>query len=174
MATPTRLTIAAAALLLAACATPYKPDSTWNGGGYGQHLEAPNVYQVWFHGNTYTTEDRSEELATLRAAEVCLGDGKPFMRASNYQTRSDLSVVTPPVSIMKSVPVIPTYGNPPSPVPTVVGYRGGGNRYDSFSGLKVECLADKGEDAQEAAVVAKRIRERYKLTAGSTPQAASR
>jgi len=160
---PTRITIAATAALLTACATPYKPDSTWNGGGYGERLQAPNTYEVWFHGNPQTSEDRSEDLAVLRAAEVCLGDGKPFMRTSNFQTRSDLSVVRPPVTVMKSVPVVPTYGNPSSPVPTVVGYRPGGYRYDSFSGLKVECLAERGEDAQEAKAVAATIRERYQL-----------
>ena len=163
MRTPTRLTIAAAAAIVTGCATSYRPDSYWNQGGYGEQAQAPGVYQVWFHGNDHTTEDLSADLAMLRASEVCLGESKPFMRTSNFQDRRDVAFVTPGFTIMKSVPVIPTSGNPPSPVPTVVGYRPGGEHYETWSELKVECLAEKGEDTQEAAVVGATIRARHEI-----------
>ena len=174
MGTPTRLSVAATAAILAACATPYKPHSEWNQGGYGEQLQAPGIYHVWFGGNHYTTEDRSEELAVLRAAELCLGESKPFMRISNFETASHLSVKTPGFTVMKSVPQAPTYGNPPSPVPRVVGYVPGGERYNTWSQLNVECLAERGEGAQEAAVAAATIRERYEIAAKPTTQASSR
>lgn len=163
MGTPTRLTVAATAALLTACATPSKPNSVLNQGGYGEELRAPDIFHVWFSGNHYTSEDRSEELAVLRAAELCLGESKPFMRTSNYQTVSYVSVETPGFEVLKSVPRAPTYGNPPSPVPTVVGYMPGGKRYNTWSQLKVECLAEKSEDAQEATAVAAAIRQRYEI-----------
>ena len=165
MGTPTRLAIAAAAVLLTACATKYKPASAWNQGGYGEQLQAPGIYQVWFRGNHHTTEYQSDDLAMLRAAEVCLGDGKPFMRTSNYESRREVGVVTPGFTVMKSVPVVPTSGNPPSPVPTVVGNIPGNAHYDTWSGLKVECLAEKSENAKEATAVAALIREQYRLAA---------
>jgi len=88
MGTPTRLSVAATAAILTACATPYKPESVLNQGGYSEQRRAPGVFAVWFRGNAKTTEDRCEELAVLRAAELCLGESKSFMRTSDFQTSS--------------------------------------------------------------------------------------
>src|SRR5262245_37919791 len=90
MGTATRLSVAATAAFLAACATPYRPESVLNQGGYSEQRRAAGVFDVWFRGNHYTSEDRSEELAMLRAAELCLGESKPFMRTSNHQGTSYL------------------------------------------------------------------------------------
>jgi hypothetical protein len=171
MGTPTRLSAAATAAILAGCATPYQPESALNQGGYTEQRRAPGVFEVWFRGNYYTTEDRSEELAVLRAAELCLGESKPFMRTSDFQSGTALDTITPGFSIMRSQPVAPVGGNSTSPVPTVVGHIPGRALYTTRSGLKVECLAETGEDAQEAAVVAASIRERYAIAARSTPRA---
>jgi hypothetical protein len=145
MGTPTRLSVAATAALLAACATPYRPDSVLNQGGYGDQRRAPAVFEVWFRGNHYTSEERSHELAVLRAAELCLGESKPFMRTSNFQSANNLD---------------DSKGN------SLPAWR----LYSPWSGLKVECLAERSEDAQEAAVVAATIRERYAIAARSTPR----
>lgn len=140
MGPPTRLTIAAAATILAACATPYRPESVLNQGGYSEQRRAPGVYAVWFIGNVNTPTDRCEELAVLRAAELCLAESKPFMRTSDFQTTAP-----------------PTHWLPRSELEP------------PRSALKVHCLAEKGEDAQEAAAVAESIRKRYKITAKSRP-----
>jgi hypothetical protein len=174
MGTPTRLSVAAIATtaILTACATPYRPNSTWNQGGYSEQRREPGVYQVWFHGNHYTNEDRTEELAMLRGAELCLAENKPFMRAGVFQTSKELDVTTPGFVVYKSIPQAPVggYGNPPSPVPTVVGGIPGGNRYNTMSGLTVECLAETNEGAMETTVVAATIRERYKINPKSAPR----
>jgi hypothetical protein len=146
MGTPTRLSVAATAALLAACATPYKPDSALNQGGYGEQRRAPGVFEVWFRGNHYTSEERSHELAVLRAAELCLGENKPFMRTSHFQSTSYLDDTMP--------------GN------SLAEWR----LYTPWSGLKVECLAERSGDAQEAAVVAATIRERYGIATRSAPR----
>src|SRR5262245_12345401 len=88
MGTPTRLSVAAMAVALSACATPYKPESALNQGGYSEQRRAPGVYAVWFLGNERTSEDRSEDMATLRAADLCLAEGKSFMRTSDFNTSS--------------------------------------------------------------------------------------
>ena len=149
MGTPTRLTVAATASLLAACATPYRPDAVLNQGGYGEQRRAPGVYEVWFRGNNRTSEERTDDLALLRAAELCLGESKPFMRTSNFQSTSYLREIS---------------GGSPA------DWR----HYIPWSGLKVECLAETSEDAQDAAALAVAIRERYKINAKSTPQTPSR
>src|SRR5262245_40904358 len=169
MGTSTRLSVAATAALLAACATPYKPESAFNGGGFSEQRRATGVYQVWFVGNEYTSEDRSDELALLRGAELCLAERKPFMRASNFQTGSVLRGVSPGFSIMRSMPVVPTSDNQNGqPVPRIIGYVPGRALYTTRSGLKVECLAEGGENAQDAAAVAASLRERYRLARAST------
>jgi hypothetical protein len=175
MGTPTRLSVAATAAILAACATPYKPESALYGGGFSEQRRAPGVYAVWFAGNVYTTEDRSEELAVLRAAELCLGEGKAFMRTSDFQTGTALSGYTPTTPIKSLTPVVPTTAKPTSPIPTTVGYMPGRALYTTKSALKVECLLQKGEDAQDAAAVASSFRERYglrRLSADSNSPAA--
>jgi hypothetical protein len=145
MGTPTRLSVAATAALLAACATPYRPDSVLNQGGYGEQRRAPGVFEVWFRGNHNTSEDRSHELAVLRAAELCLGESKPFMRTSNFQSTNNLDE---------------TKGN----------NHAAWSLYSPWSGLRVECLAERSEEAQEVAVVAATIRERYGIATRSAPR----
>jgi hypothetical protein len=149
MGTPARLRVAATAAFLAACATPYRPDSVLNQGGYGEQRRAPGVYEVWFRGNHYTSEDRSHELAVLRAAELCLGESKPFMRTSNFQSTNNLDG---------------SKGQNPL----------ASRLYSPWSGLKVECLAERSEEAQEVAVVAATIRARYGIATGSAPRTPGR
>jgi len=164
--TSTRLSVAAIAAILAACATPYKPESTFNGGGFSEQRRARGVYEVWFAGNEYTTQDRSDDLALLRAAELCLAESKPFMRTRDFHSDTVLSGVTPPSPIRRSVPVVPTPDNPNGqPVPRTVGYVPGRALYTTRSGLRVECLAEKSEDAQEATALAASLREKYGLAA---------
>lgn len=61
------------ALLLAACASTYKPNGL--AGGFSETQLDTNVFRVSFHGNGYTHRDRAEELALLRSADVTLKSG---------------------------------------------------------------------------------------------------
>ncbi len=134
--TTTRLTLALAAALLPACATSYHPESFLYHEGYSEQRRAAGVYEVWFKGSVNTPDDRCEDLAVLRAAELCLAESKPFMRTSHFQT---------------TTPANHWVRNSQRDLP--------------MSALNVECLADKGGDAQDAAVVAATMRKRYKITA---------
>ena len=71
------LTLAAAALLIAACATstPYGPAE--NGKGYGfsdQRIES-NRYRITFRGNSVTSRETVENALLYRAAELTLFNG---------------------------------------------------------------------------------------------------
>lgn len=61
------------AFLLPGCATPYQR-SGFAGGFEETHL-APDVFRVSFNGNGFTTPQRCQEFALLRAAEVCQQKG---------------------------------------------------------------------------------------------------
>jgi hypothetical protein len=58
---------------LAGCATPYKSNGL--GGGYGETQLAPDVFQVYFNGNSSTTSERARDFALLRAADITLQHG---------------------------------------------------------------------------------------------------
>lgn len=129
------LTTICSAALLGACATAYKPESLGNRGGYSETKRAPGVWQVWFVGNAQTTQDKADDFAMLRGAELCLAEGRPFMRAANFDSRADF---------------IGSHEN---------------RLYQFRSTVEITCLAEKSGDAQEAAAVAADIRKRYRIAA---------
>lgn len=55
-------------LLLAACATGYKPEGF--SGGFFELQLSENVYRVSFDGNGYTGSRRAADMALLRSAEL--------------------------------------------------------------------------------------------------------
>jgi len=69
-----RILIAGLCLLtLAACASPYTKVGAF--GGYDDMQVGPNMYRISVEGNGYTTEDRAERMALLRASEITLAKG---------------------------------------------------------------------------------------------------
>ena len=131
----TCLTTIGCAALLVACATGYKPESTLNIGGYSEEKRGPGVWQVWFVGNAQTTPDMTDEFALLRGAELCLAEGKPFMRAGKFDS---------------SVGATGRFAE---------------RVYEIRSAVEVTCLAEKSGDARDAAAVAADIRQRYRIAA---------
>ena len=77
---PAGLIAGAAALLLAACATPtpYQPlgaRGTGASGGYASEQIAANRFRVMFAGNSLTSRERVERYLLFRAAELTLEQG---------------------------------------------------------------------------------------------------
>lgn len=81
------LVIAAAAGLLAACATatPYQAASQDRYGFQEQQIEANRV-RITFRGNTTTDRDTVETYLLFRAAEVTLQNGKDYFIVANRDT----------------------------------------------------------------------------------------
>jgi len=128
-----RLTTACGAALLVACATGYKPESLTNIGGYSEEKRGPGVWQVWFVGNGRVWQEKSDDFALLRGAELCLAEGKPFMRAGKFTS----------------------YAEPAA--------RYGAGVAQVRSAVEVTCLAEKSVEAQDAATIAADIRQRYSI-----------
>ncbi|MCS1409234.1 MAG: hypothetical protein M2R45_02414 [Verrucomicrobia subdivision 3 bacterium] len=61
------------ATFLSGCATPYKPSGFR--GGYREIQLAPAVYRITFRGNQYTSSERAQDFAMLRAPELALQHG---------------------------------------------------------------------------------------------------
>ena len=129
------LTTVFCAALLVACTTGYKPESLTNIGGYSEQKRAPGVWQVWFVGNGSTSPEKSDDFALLRGAELCLAEGKPFVRAGKYES----------------------YAEPFNPSSARVSqYR---------SAVEVTCLAEQTDDAEDAAAFAAAVRKYYGIAA---------
>jgi hypothetical protein len=148
---------------LAGCAASYQPYSVWNDGGYTEHEVQPNRFQVRFVGNEHSTEIETEELATLRAAELCLGRNKPFMLLQDFATDA---VVTGSVPAREVKIAGPDTG-------PAAGRAEGETRYATVSGktlytpktdLTATCISEPAEGALDAAQVAQATRAKYGIS----------
>jgi hypothetical protein len=67
------LALVSALLVVAACATSYRPDE--GKGGYSEAAVAEASYRVQFRGNRSTSKERAHELMLRRCAELAVADG---------------------------------------------------------------------------------------------------
>ena len=65
-----------ALLVLTGCATSYQ--SSGFTGGFQESQLAPDIFEVSFNGNGYTSGKRTRDYTMLRAAEICQGQGFSF------------------------------------------------------------------------------------------------
>lgn len=77
----------AALLLMTGCATPYQSKSLR--GGYSDTALAPDVFRVVFRGNGFTSAERAQDFALLRASEVTIQRG--FTCFAIVDERSDVT-----------------------------------------------------------------------------------
>ena len=79
--------LAVAVLVFATgCATPYKSNNLT--GGYTDTQLAPDVFRVSFRGNGYTSPERAQDFAILRASELALQHGFTHIAIIDEQTRT--------------------------------------------------------------------------------------
>lgn len=78
--------------LVTACATEYQ--SSGFTGGFKDTQLAPDVFRVSFSGNTFTSNDRVQDFALLRAAELTLANNAQYFAviSSTDQSRIDTHV----------------------------------------------------------------------------------
>jgi hypothetical protein len=77
------------------CATAYQPDGI--SGGFKETQLDTNVWRVSFTGNGYTREDRAEDLALLRSAELTLANSFTHFAFSSSRTGTNVSSFTTPL-----------------------------------------------------------------------------
>lgn len=82
-------------VMLSACATGYYKNRGIT-GGYSDTQLAPDVFRVSFSGNGYVSDERAQDMALLRAADLTLMHGyKYFIVGSESDTSTNQSVSTP-------------------------------------------------------------------------------
>jgi hypothetical protein len=94
------------ALSIAGCATPYQSDGF--SGGFRETQLAPDVYRVSFHGNAYTSNDRVQDFALLRAADLTLHSGGRYFAVVASADQSSMHTHVTPGSATTTVS---PYGN---------------------------------------------------------------
>jgi hypothetical protein len=92
-------------LLCSGCATSYESSSLVS-SGYSETRLAPDVVRVVFHGNSSTKQERAQDLALMRAADLSLQAGYPYFSvlsetAENQQASVEgLTLSTPKIQIL--------------------------------------------------------------------------
>jgi hypothetical protein len=151
------------AALLFGCATPYGSSGLL--GGYSDTALAPDVYRISFQGNGYTSQERTQDFAVLRAADLTLSHGYRYFAIINQTEGGRSGVMNMPGQAYTYVNA-QQYGN------VVYGsahttYIPGATIPFFFpnSGLMIRCFRERpdGIFALDAAFVSKSLREKYRI-----------
>ncbi len=107
---------------LAGCSTSYGPSGLT--GGYEETQLAPNVWRVSFTGNGYTTQERTQDFALLRSAELATKNGFRYFGFASAAVRANPGgvITTPGYSTTTGSASI--YGNSISGNSSTVSYPG--------------------------------------------------
>jgi hypothetical protein len=82
------------ATLFFGCATPYTGSGLL--GGYSDTAFAPDVYRISFQGNGYTSQERTQDFAILRAADLTLSHGYRYFGIINQTEGGRSGVINTP------------------------------------------------------------------------------
>jgi hypothetical protein len=86
--------VALASLISAGCATQYTGRSL--AGGYSDTQLAPDAFRITFSGNGFTSSERTQDFALLRAADLTLSHGFRYFAIINSASGGNTSSITLP------------------------------------------------------------------------------
>lgn len=147
-------------ILLAGCSTSYSGNSFWNGGGFSETEIQPNVFNVRFLGNEYTSTERTYDFVLLRASELCLNRNLNHMQISNVTTETRLTAHIP-ASTTTTESVYREHNSTQATATTI--HTPGTDVYSAESGLTVECVSQNSEDTLDAVFLSNSIRSKYSI-----------
>src|ERR1041385_738680 len=76
------------------CATSYQANGF--SSGYSETRFAPDIFRVVFKGNGYTSAERAQDFALLRASELALQGGFTCFAIIDERNSSTTSTITTP------------------------------------------------------------------------------
>jgi hypothetical protein len=130
---------------------------------------APDVFRINFRGNGYTSAERTQDFALLRAAELTLQNNFKYFAVMDQTASTSVSSFTTPGSAETSG-TMTMYGGSGSYQGTYQGYTSYTPPTTHFifkprAGLLVRCFAEKptGDYAFDAAFLQASIRQKYKI-----------
>lgn len=107
---PTPWAVSLAALLLAACATPYQARDR-AGFGYSMRQLSAGEYLVHFMGNTATGDEQLDDFVLLRAAQIATTLGYPYLVVLDRDA-SDAHLQTEEAKSSNTIPPLNGNGGP--------------------------------------------------------------
>lgn len=148
-------------MLVTACATGYQGKGFT--GGFNDTQLAPDVFRVSFSGNAFTSNDRVQDFALLRAAEITLANNFKYFAVINSTNQSKTETYVSPGSA-RTTGTVSGYGG--------TAYYSGTTTYDPPQvntyykpgvGLMVRAFASKPDDifTFDAEFIFKSIRSKY-------------
>ena len=158
MKTLTIIAVALLGTLVTACATSYQ--SKGFSGGFEDTQLASDVFRISFSGNAFTSNDRVQNFALLRAAELTLANNFKYFAVINSTDQSRTETYISPGSATTSG-TVSAYGSYSGTTtydpPQVHTY------YKPGVGLMVRAFPNKpdGIFAFDAEFIAKSIRSKY-------------
>ena len=157
------LVVAGAASLAFGCATPYQSKAFR--GGYSESQLAPDVFRIHFRGNAYTSTERAQDFALLRAAELAREHGFKYFAVVDERSSSSVHTYTTPGQSYTSGSAvvtgnIATYSGQTTYYPgqTVLMYK-------PETGLVIKCFAEKPQGIYtfDAAFLEQSLKQKYEL-----------
>ena len=110
MRTQIYLALLLVAVAVTGCATRYQPDS-FNGGYTDVQLNA-TTFRISVEGNGYTSTDRAQKIALLRAADLTLQSGGTHFIVEGQNIASQQVGVTPATATIVGGTLIVNQGSP--------------------------------------------------------------
>jgi len=148
--------------LLISCATTYQKMGPC--GGYSDTQLSENVFQVYFQGNGYTSEERASDLCLLRCAELTSQNGFSHFIIMDSSVKSKYSIYTEPSTSHTSGNIY-SYGNNAYHNETTYTYGGGSYLVAKPRiTIKIICFNVKPEDnglCYDAEFIIKSISGKY-------------
>jgi TPR repeat protein len=167
-----------AVIFISGCATSYQ--STGFTGGYSETQLAPDVFRIRFAGNGYTSGERAQDFAMLRAADLALQHGFKYFAVIDESSSTAVSRFTTPGSATTTGSAYVSGGD--------------GNYYGSYSGqtkytppqtynvfksragLLIRCFTDKQEAIYtfDAVFLQQSLKQKYHITTPATEPVVNR
>ena len=118
----------------------------------------PNIFIVKFVGNQFTSEERAQDFALLRAAELCTSRDMNFMNIDAIETQLVESGYIPGSSTTTANANVignRAYGS------STTTYVPGTTLYSRESGLAVQCTVENSETSWDALFLMDALRTKY-------------
>lgn len=135
-------------------------------GGYSETQLSENIFQVYFRGNGYTSQERASDFNLLRSAEVTLENGYRYFIIVESDKSSSLSTYTTPKTSY-TTGNISISGNNATGTATTYTYGGQTFLVSKPRALNtILCFKEKPEASViifDAEFVNKSIRQKYRL-----------
>ena len=149
--------------LVVGCATPYQASSFR--GGYSETHLATDVFRVYFRGNAYTSMERAQDFALLRAAELTTQYGFGYFAVIDESSSTSVSSFSPPAARAVTSGSASASGDSATFSAQTTYYEGPAYlMYKPRTGLLIKCFATKPEHIYtfDAAFLVQSLREKYR------------